>query len=127
MITSYVSPGKSMLYLSLVGPLDRVSADDLVDEYYERHDASILQVMLDLTHAADATDGGLNVLHRLSLLCQVDDVEFGVVAAGSTASEAIAEAARHYWVPIVDGARAPAAAHAGGRAAQPSGGDVIHV
>ena len=110
MITSYVSPAKSMLYLSLVGPLDQRAADDLVDEYYERHDATLTQVVLDLTHAQEASDVGLNVLHRLSLLCQVDSIDLGVVAAGSPSCEAIAEAARHYWVSVVDTAPVLAAA-----------------
>ena len=107
MITSYLTPQNSLLYLSLVGPLDRAAADDLVAEYYERHDPRIRETILDLTAAEEATEPGLNVLHRLSLLTQVDGAEFSVVSRGSAAHEQIAESARHYWVPLVDSVGLP--------------------
>ena len=107
MITSYVTPNRDLLYLSIVGPLNEYSADDLVNEYYERQSSSLRQCILDLA-AVDCTDEvGMTVLHRLSLLAQVDGIEFSVVAQGSTAEGLIAEAAQRYWVPVVDGRDIP--------------------
>src|SRR5262245_41012580 len=113
MITSYVNPQRSLLYLSLVGPLNEYSANDLVNEYYERHSAGLRQCILDLSGTEAADGSGLNVLHRIALLTQVDGIEFSVVAGGSAAEAAIAEAARRFWVPIVDGKDLPVYKRAG--------------
>ena len=83
MITSYVNPQRSLLYLSLVGPLNEYSANDLVNEYYERHNPGLRQCILDLSGAESADGSGLNVMHRICLLAQVDDIEFSVVAGSS--------------------------------------------
>ena len=107
MITSYVNPSKSLLYLSLVGPLNEYSANDLVNEYYERHNPSLRQCILDLSGAEESDGPGLNVLHRVSLLTQVDSIEFSVVAAGSPVEAGISEAARRFWVTVVDGKEIP--------------------
>ena len=101
MITSYVTPQQSMLYLSLVGALDAEGADGLVNEYYDR------QAILDLSGAESSTESGLDVLHRLSLLTQVDGVEFTVVSRGSGVRNEVIEAAKHYWVPVVDSIELP--------------------
>jgi len=107
MITSYVTPQRSMLYLSLVGPLNDYSAHDLVNEYYERHTRELRQCILDLSGADYADEDGLNVLHRVSLMAEVDGVEFAVVARGSAAEREIEEAAQRYTVPLVDGRNLP--------------------
>jgi anti-anti-sigma regulatory factor len=113
MITSYVNPQRSLLYLSLVGPLNEYSANDIVSEYYERHSVGLRQCILDLSGAEAADGSGLNVLHRIALLTQVDGIEFSVVAGGSPAEASIAEAARRFWVPIVDGKDVPVYKRAG--------------
>jgi ABC-type transporter Mla MlaB component len=102
MITSYVTPQCSMLYLSLVGPLDRSSSEQLVNEYYERQTPGLRQCILDLATVDQADQAGLSVLHRLSLLAQVDGLDFSLVAQGSGVESDIAEAARRFWVPLVD-------------------------
>jgi ABC-type transporter Mla MlaB component len=107
MITSYVTPQRSLLYLSLVGPLNEYSADDLVNEYYERQADGMQQCILDLAAAESADDVGLTVLHRLSLLAQVDRIEFSLVVAGSPVEKRVSEVAAAYWVPIVDGSDVP--------------------
>ncbi len=112
MITSYVTPQRSLLYLSLVGPLNEQSADSLVNEYYERHCPTLRQCILDLAGADHASEGGLTVLNRLSLLAQVDSIEFSVVAGGGNAEEAIAKAATRFLVPVVDGRDLPFARRA---------------
>ena len=61
MITSYVNPQRSLLYLSLVGPLNEYSANDLVNEYYERHSTGLRQCILDLSGAETADGSGVNV------------------------------------------------------------------
>ncbi len=113
MITSYVNPQRSLLYLSLVGPLNEYSANDLVNEYYERHGSGLRQCILDLSGAEAADGSGLNVLHRVALLTQVDHIEFSVVAGGSPAESAITEAARRFWVALVDGKDVPVYRRAG--------------
>ncbi len=113
MITSYVNPQRSLLYLALVGPLNEYSANDLVNEYYERHGSGLRQCILDLSGAEAADGSGMNVLHRIALLTQVDGIEFSAVAGGSPAEESIAEAARRFWVPLVDGKDVPVYKRAG--------------
>jgi len=107
MITSYVNPQRSLLYLSLVGPLNEYSANDLVNEYYERHNPALRHCILDLSGAEGADGSGLNVLHRIALLTQVDSIEFSVVAGGSPVEAQIHEAARRFWVHVVDGKDLP--------------------
>jgi len=107
MITSYVNPQRSLLYLSLVGPLNEYSANDLVNEYYERHSPGLRQCILDLSGAEQADGSGLNVLHRVSLLAQVDSIEFSVVSGGSPVEPAVSDAAKRFWVPVVDGKNLP--------------------
>jgi hypothetical protein len=107
MITSYVTPQRSLLYLSLVGPLNEYSADDLVNEYYERQSNTLRRCILDLAAAESADEIGLTVLHRLSLLAQVDNLEFAVVAGGGPVEDRIVQAAERYWVSIVDGSNIP--------------------
>jgi len=107
MITSYVTPKRSLLYLSIVGALNEYSADDLVNEYYERQNPNLRQCILDLAAVDTADEIGLTVLHRLSLLAQVDGIEFSVVAGGSPVEASICTAAQRYWVPVVDGREIP--------------------
>ena len=112
MITSYVTPQRSILYLSIVGTLNEYSADDLVNEYYERQSPGLRQCILDLAAVDAADEVGLTVLHRLSLLAQVDGIEFSVVAARSGVEAQLNGAAKRYWVPVVDGSDIPFARHA---------------
>ena len=107
MITSYVTPNRGLLYLSIVGSLSESSADDLVNEYYERQSESLRQCILDLAAVDAADEIGLTLLHRLSLLSQVDGIEFSVVAEGSSVEGDITAAAERYWVEIVDGSNIP--------------------
>ncbi len=112
MITSYVTPNRGLLYLSIVGALNEYSGDDLVNEYYERQSPNLRQCILDLAAVDAADEIGMTVLHRLSLLSQVDGIEFSVVAEGSSVEGAISVAAERYWVPIVDGRNIPFVRHA---------------
>lgn len=102
MITSYVTPRRTMLYLSLVGPLDASSARDLVDEYYARQVPGLRQCILDLAAVDQADNTGLDVLFRLSRLTEVDGLDFALVAAGGGAEAAVVQAARHAQVAMVD-------------------------
>ena len=113
MITSYVTPQRSMLYLSLVGALDARGAEDLVKEYYERYSPTVRRCILDLADAEETTEAGLAVIHRLSLVAQVDGIEFSVVAGGSSSENDIQMAARRYWVPVLDARPQPMAAMRG--------------
>jgi len=113
MITSYVTPERSLLYLSLVGPLNEYGANDLVQEYYERHMPGLQRCVLDLTEANYADEDGLNVLHRISLLAQVDGIDFRVLCQGSPVGEKISDGAARYWVRVASAADVPFARRAG--------------
>jgi hypothetical protein len=84
-----------------------------VNEYYERHGEDLRQCILDLSGAEGVDGSGLNVLHRVALLTQVDGIEFSVIAGGSPSEPVIAEAARRFWVPIVDAKDVPVFKRAG--------------
>lgn len=103
MITSYLSPEGSLLYLSLVGRLDRQSADDLVSEYEERRTAETRRCVLDLRGAEDCDAGGLAALRKLSALSLEDRLEFGVVAEGGPTAEAVRRQAGDHWVTAIEG------------------------
>jgi len=107
MITSYVTPQRTMLYLSLVGPLDSGSSDDLVHEYYERHSPTIRRCILDLGAVEDLDETGLSVLQRLQQIARTDRVEFSVVAGRSDRAVLVGETAGRYSVPVVDGRNLP--------------------
>ncbi|MGQ0615185.1 MAG: STAS domain-containing protein [Planctomycetaceae bacterium] len=107
MITSYVTPQRSVLYLALVGPLNEYAANDLVQEYYERHARGLRQCVLDLS-AVDYTDpDGLNALHRIALLCEVDSIGFTVACRGSLVEPEIRAGADRYWVAVAEGVDLP--------------------
>jgi len=98
MITSYLSPEGSLLYLSLVGKLDRRCADDLVSEYVERRKDDTNRCILDLRGAEECDAGGLAAVRRIALLAEADGLHFGVTAAGATSSEAIRRQAGDCWI-----------------------------
>ena len=103
MITSYLSPEGSLLYLSLVGRLDRNSADDLVSEYEARKSPTTRRCILDLRGTDDCDAGGLAALRKLSLLTRDDDLTFGVTAEGSPSAEIVRRQAGTHWVSTISG------------------------
>jgi hypothetical protein len=115
MITSYVTPQRTMLYLSLVGPLDSGGSDDLVHEYYERHSPTIRRCILDLGAVEEMDERGLTVMQRLQRIARADHVEFSVVAGRSDRASVVGEAAGRYSVPVVDGRNLPLQEPARGR------------
>jgi len=58
MITSYVSPEGSLLYLSLVGPLDRGARDDLLLEFDERVRDRQLEQAISFAESWNGRGGG---------------------------------------------------------------------
>ncbi|MHC4934138.1 MAG: STAS domain-containing protein [Planctomycetota bacterium] len=107
MITSYVTPQRTMLYLSLVGSLDSGSSDDLVHEYHERLSPTIRRCILDLGAVEEMDENGLSVMQRLQRIARADQVEFSVVAGRSHRATAVGAAAGRYSVPVVDGRNLP--------------------
>ncbi len=103
MITSYLSPEGSLLYLSLVGRLDRHSADDLVSEYEERKTPKTKRCILDLRGAEECDAGGLAALPKLALLTRDDHLEFGVTAEGGPTAEIVRRQAGKHWVEAISG------------------------
>ena len=98
MITSYLSPQGSLLYLSLVGRLDRRSAEDLVSEYRERCKDDTNRCILDLRGADECDAGGLAAVHRIAELAAADGLHFGITAGGTPAAEAIRRQAGESWI-----------------------------
>jgi len=98
MITSYLSPEGSLLYLSLVGKLDRHCAEELVSEYTERRQECTNRCILDLRGADECDAGGLAVLQRIARLTHADGLQFGITASGAPASEAIRRQAGDCWI-----------------------------
>ena len=103
MITSYLSPEGSLLYLSLVGRLDRNSADDLVSEYDERKTPKTRRCILDLRGAEECDAGGLAALRKLSQLTGDDQLEFGITAVGGPTEEIVRRQAGDHWVAAISG------------------------
>ena len=98
MITSYLSPEGSLLYLSLVGRLDRHCADDLVSEYKERRNPGTNRCILDLRGADECDAGGLAAVRRIADLAEADGLHFGITATGTAAAEAIRRQAGDRWI-----------------------------
>jgi len=98
MITSYLSPGGSLLYLSLVGRLDRRCAEDLVSEYLERRKEDTNRCILDLRGANECDAGGLAVVGRIAKLAQADGLHYAVTAENAPAAEAIRIQAGDWWI-----------------------------
>ena len=103
MITSYLSPEGSLLYLSLVGRLDRNSADDLVSEYEERKTPKTRRCILDLRGAEECSAGGLAALRKFSQMTSADHLEFGVTAEGGPSAEIVRRQAGEHWVTTISG------------------------
>ena len=98
MITSYLSPEGSLLYLSLVGKLDRRCAEDLVTEYLERRKEGTNRCILDLRGADECDAGGLTAVRRIAQLAQADGLHFGITAGNTGAAEAIRRQAGEFWM-----------------------------
>jgi ABC-type transporter Mla MlaB component len=98
MITSYLSPEGSLLYLSLVGKLDRRCGDDLVSEYRDRCKEVTNRCILDLRGAEECDVGGLAAVHRIAMLAEADGLHFGVTASGTPAADAIRTQAGDRWI-----------------------------
>ncbi|MHC4954489.1 MAG: STAS domain-containing protein [Planctomycetota bacterium] len=98
MITSYLSPEGSLLYLSLVGRLDLRCADDLVHEFTERRQDDTQQCILDLRGAAECDAGGLGAVQRLAKLSIDHGLRFGITAGNGPTAEAIRRQAGEWWM-----------------------------
>jgi len=98
MITSYLSPEGSLLYLSLVGRLDRRCADDLVHEFRERRKSETNQCILDLRGAAECDAGGLGAVQRLAKLSAEHGLRFGITAGRGSTAEAIRRQSGEWWM-----------------------------
>jgi len=101
MITSYLSPEGSLLYLSLVGKLDRRCADDLVSEYMDRRKDCTNRCILDLRGADECDAGGLAAVQRIARLAEADGLHFGITASGTPVSEAIRRQAGDRWMEVL--------------------------
>jgi anti-anti-sigma regulatory factor len=102
MITSYITPDRATLYLSLVGSLNTFTAKDLVHEYHDRHVPELRRCILDLSSCDVEDEEGLDVLHHLSLVVEPKGIELSLLAGRNHAKERIADAAGRHEVPLVD-------------------------
>jgi ABC-type transporter Mla MlaB component len=97
MITSYLSPEKNLLYLSLVGPLNRASAAELLHEFDDRLESATARCLLDLSGAEGCDPQGLAVIDRLADRANQERLQFTVSAAASVDAPAIRRRAGVAW------------------------------
>ena len=102
MITSYITPDRTTLYLSLVGSLNTFAAKDLVHEYRDRQVPELCRCVLDLSSCEIEDDEGLEVLRHLSVVAHPGGVELSLLAGHNHAKERIADAAGRHKVPLVE-------------------------
>ncbi len=107
MITSYITPDRTTLYLSLVGSLNTFTAKDLVHEFHDRQVPELCRCVLDLSSSEIEDEEGLEVLRHLSVVAQPGGVELSLLAGRNHAKERIASAAGRYEVPLVEGDALP--------------------
>ncbi|MEM8885609.1 MAG: STAS domain-containing protein [Planctomycetota bacterium] len=101
MITSYVSPKGTLLYLSLVGTLDREAVDDLVREFDERLHADATRCLLDLNGAEDCDAAGLSLVTKLADRSRLRRVRFGVTATNSPIADKVRQQAGELWLEVL--------------------------
>ena len=104
MITSYVTPDQSTLYLSLVGALDSYSAKNLVLEYHDRRVRGLSRCILDLSACEMEDDTGVDVLERLSSEVAPHGVELSLL---ETPHEELKGAAERTAVARIDSSALP--------------------
>jgi len=104
MITSYVTPDRSTLYLSLVGTLDSFSARNLVLEYHDRRVRGLRRCILDLSACEMEDDTGIDVLERLSAEVAPHGVELSLL---ETPHAKLKGAAEHAAVGRIDSSSLP--------------------
>ena len=98
MITSYLSPEGNLLYLSLVGPLNRASAAELLDEFEDRLEPATSRCLLDLGRAEGCDAQGLAVIDRLAERADRERLRFTVTAGGSDVAPEVRQRAGAFWV-----------------------------
>ncbi len=102
MITSYITPDRTTLYLALVGSLNTLTAKDLVHEYHDRHVPELSRCILDLSSCEIEDERGLEVLHDLTVVAQPRGVALSLLAGRKHANGRIADAAGKHDVPLVE-------------------------
>jgi len=98
MITSYVSPEGSLLYLSLVGPLDRGARDDLLLEFDERVREITRRCILDVGGVESWDAAGLSIIDALLARTGERGMQLSVAAGTSPAAGVVRELAGAAWV-----------------------------
>jgi len=101
MITSYVSPEGSLLYLSLVGSLDRGARDDLLREFDERVRAETRRCILDLEGAEAWEPAGLGLVVGLLARTAERRIQLRVSAGSSPAAAAVRGCAGECWTDVL--------------------------
>ena len=101
MITSYVSPEGSLLYLSLVGPLDRSAKGDLAAEFDDRVRVGTRRCILDLTGAESCDAAGLALVGELANRAAQRTMRFSVSAGNSPVADAVRSQAGDAWLDVL--------------------------
>lgn len=99
MITSYVSPEGSLIYLSLVGSLDRSATTDLLLEFDERVGSRTRRCILDLGGAESFDSAGLSILDALKLRARDRGMLFNVTA--SAGAQELRRRAGEAWIDVL--------------------------
>ena len=98
MITSYVSPEGTLLYLSLVGSLDAAARTDLVAEFDDRARAGTRRCILDLSGAETCDAAGLALVTTLAGRSRERSMRFSVSASTSPVADAVRCQAGEAWL-----------------------------
>jgi ABC-type transporter Mla MlaB component len=101
MITSYVSPEGSLIYLSLVGSLDRSATNDLLLEFDERVREGTRRCILDLGGAENYDPAGLALIDALQERTRRRGMQFNVTAGEAAGSEELRRRAGDSWIDFL--------------------------
>ncbi|MHC4939454.1 MAG: STAS domain-containing protein [Planctomycetota bacterium] len=101
MITSYVSPEGSLIYLSLVGSLDRTASSDLLLEFDERVREVTRRCILDLSGVENYDPAGLDLVDRLVFRTHELRMRFSVAAGNSPVTDTVRARAGDAWLEVL--------------------------
>jgi ABC-type transporter Mla MlaB component len=90
-----------LIYLSLVGSLDRSATNDLLLEFDERVRAATRRCILDLGGAESFDPAGLSLLDSLRLRTRDRGMQFNVTAGEGSASEEVRRRAGESWIDFL--------------------------
>ncbi|MHC4409528.1 MAG: STAS domain-containing protein [Planctomycetota bacterium] len=101
MITSYVSPEGSLIYLSLVGSLNRIATSDLLLEFDDRVRKGTRRCILDLSGAESCDAAGLALVDSLAGRTRERRMRLSVSASSSPVADEVRSKAGDAWLEVL--------------------------